>query len=359
MTWLTIISAVFLILSSLSPFVSPVKIWFIAIFGLLYPYLFILNFFLFLFFVSRKKLVLLVPLMALIISSTHLPLTLQLDGSNGKPEDVSVEDEIKLVSFNVRVFDLYNWSRNIDTRERIFSYIENQKPNLLCLQEFYSSDKGDYNNLKLILSRIEPKYKHVEYSTTLRETDHWGIATFSSYPIFNKGVIYFDEQRSNVCIFSDITIKDDTVRVYNSHLQSIRFDNDDYKFIESFVGEEEEPEKMIRTKAIVSRLKLAYIKRAKQAEMIAQHIETSPYPVVICGDFNDTPVSYSYRTISNELTDAFKLSGMGIGSSYSGPIPGLRIDYILHSSSINSYDFEVDNQKLSDHYPITCKISFK
>ncbi|MBK6641784.1 MAG: hypothetical protein IPG39_11360 [Bacteroidetes bacterium] len=94
------------------------------------------------------------------------------------------------------------------------------------------------------------------------------------------------------------------------------------------MGNEQDEETVARTRNILKRLKKAFIKRAAQADMISKHIGTSPYPVIVCGDFNDTSLSYTYKTISAGLLDAFRESGSGMGSTYTGPIPGLRIDYI-------------------------------
>ncbi len=359
-SWISAIVAGLTILSIIASNLNPSKLWISGVLGLLFPYLYLVNLILLVVMISKKRLLLIIPLIAFFSGVNKLPLLIQLDGSNGRPEYVSdVTDEFKLLSFNVRVFDLYNWTRNIDTREKIFVYLEDEAPDILCLQEFYSSDNNEFNNQDLIKKRLQYKFNHIQYSITVRETDHWGIATFSNYPIVNKGVIYFDEHKSNACIYTDILLKKDTVRVFNTHLQSVKFDDNDYRFIESIVGNEEESQKMIRTKAIITRLMQAFKKRGIQASILADHINKSPYPVIICGDFNDTPVSYCYKMISSNLNDAFRESGLGLGSTYSGPIPGLRIDYIMHDKKIHSYDFKVDNVKLSDHYPISCAFTLK
>jgi endonuclease/exonuclease/phosphatase family metal-dependent hydrolase len=136
-------------------------------------------------------------------------------------------------------------------------------------------------------------------------------------------------------------------------LQSIRFGQEDYKFINQ-IGYNIEEENTNGIKKILSRLKIAFTKRASQAESVAASIRNSNHPVVLCGDFNDTPSSYSYKTISENLCDAFRESGSGLGTTYAGPFPAFRIDFILHSPQIKSFEYTTISQKLSDHFPISC-----
>lgn len=115
---------------------------------------------------------------------------------------------------------------------------------------------------------------------------------------------------------------------------------------------------MNEIKDISYRLKYAFKKRAHQADVLTEHIQSSPYPVIVCGDFNDTPVSYSYRKIRKDLVDAYIKSGRGIGNTYSGVFPSYRIDYILHSRDIQSVGFETIKVNYSDHYPVSCMFEF-
>ncbi len=110
---------------------------------------------------------------------------------------------------------------------------------------------------------------------------------------------------------------------------------------------------------ILRQLKKAFIKRATQVEILHDSIEASPYPVLICGDFNDTPSSYSYRTMSDDLHDAYKISGRGLGQSYTGPFPSFRIDYIFHGNKIESTAYKTIHENLSDHFPISCMVKIK
>jgi endonuclease/exonuclease/phosphatase family metal-dependent hydrolase len=150
----------------------------------------------------------------------------------------------------------------------------------------------------------------------------------------------------------------DTFRVYNCHLQSIQLNHEHYQFMDSlkFRYDNQQIEEI---KDISFRLRDAFIKRAAQADIIAAHLSSCPHPVIICGDFNDTPVSYTYRTIKDGLQDAFSGSGWGLGRTYNGKFPSFRIDYILHSESIEALFFSREKVKLSDHFPIISYLKLK
>ena len=146
------------------------------------------------------------------------------------------------------------------------------------------------------------------------------------------------------------------------HLQSISFGDADYKFIEALKENNDTLDAddiEIASKNILRRIKRAFIKRSTQTEKIIAHINSCKYPVIICGDFNDTPFSYTYHSFSEKLQDAFMESGSGIGNTYIGNFPSYRIDYIFHSDDFTSSDFQVLPEELSDHYPVSCNLLLK
>jgi endonuclease/exonuclease/phosphatase family metal-dependent hydrolase len=161
-----------------------------------------------------------------------------------------------------------------------------------------------------------------------------------------------------VTIFTDLLIAGDTIRVYNNHLQSVRFHQRNFNFLDTlrFRYSEEDLREILD---ISVKLKAAYIKRAAQVDTISAHVQNCPFPSIVCGDFNDTPVSYTYRRMSEGLNDAFISSGKGLGNTYHGTIPSFRIDYILHSGEFHSLFFERVKVNLSDHYPIICVLDLK
>ncbi len=338
-----------LLISYLAPFVSPENFSFIAFFGISYPFLVLVNLLFVVYWIVLFKRKAFYSLMIILsgFGMAHRYVQFSFKGSPDKSKKL-----MKVMSYNVKVFDLYNWSHNVETRAKMFNLITDESPDIMCFQEFFSRDSSKFNNFDTLLKFQKAKYSHVEYTTNLKASrQHFGIATFSAYPIVSKGKINFGYLGNNVCIYSDIKMGNDTIRLYNMHLQSIAFSKSDYKYAED-LQKDIESEDMAQSKNIVRRLKKAFVKRAKQADLIAASIATSPYPVLVCGDFNDTPASYSYSTISKNLSDAFIESGNGFGKSYVGIFPSFRIDYILHNNKFKAYNFKTIREELSDHFPI-------
>jgi hypothetical protein len=166
----------------------------------------------------------------------------------------------------------------------------------------------------------------------------------------------FASDANNFCIYADLLVSGDTIRVYNGHLQSIRLKPEDYDLAN---GKTEQSEIDDAGKRIARRLKSAFVKRQEQVDRIATSIQASPYPVVLCGDFNDPPVSYTYETFSDILEDSFVACGNGIGNTYIGAFPSFRIDYILHSPSLKAIAYKTLDEKLSDHHAVTATLEWQ
>ncbi len=252
------------------------------------------------------------------------------------------------------LFDLYDWKKNTESRNKILNSLTEINPDILCLQEFYTSEeKGDFNNIDTVKNLLHTPYYHTEFTVTMRNFDHWGVATFSKYPIINKGKLIFNTKSNNICIYTDVIINKDTVRIYNIHLQSISFSKADTKFLDDVVSDKDAQEEIENSKNILRRLKRGFTKRTKQVDMIALHIKNCKYKIIICGDFNDTAASYSYQTLSKNLNDAFIEKGIGFGRTYAGKWPQFRIDYILHSNTLICKNYQRYSETFTDHFPIT------
>ncbi|HTF05125.1 MAG TPA: endonuclease/exonuclease/phosphatase family protein [Bacteroidia bacterium] len=349
--WFAIIG---LLLGVLSPVVNPSRLWPLAFFGLVEPAFVLLNILFLLYWLLRRKRQGYYTLAALLISMVHFNRQYQVSFGT---QDPAPAGSIKLMSWNVKLFDLYNWSGNKETRSKMFGVISAEAPDILCLQEFFTEDTGTFRNLDTIRSLMHLPYANAAYTITLRKTDHWGVATFSKYPIVDEGKIVFNNRSNNICLYSDIVKGKDTIRVYNMHLQSINFGYADIRFVETMLSEEDAENEIENSKNILRRMKRAYTRRAGQANAIVEHMQQCKYPMIICGDFNDTPVSYTYNILSSGMKDAFRESGSGFGKTFVNPLPIPRIDYILHSETMSSWEFRtIRTDGMSDHYPIVCKI---
>ena len=263
------------------------------------------------------------------------------------------------MSYNVRLFDLYNynkdWSFNFEGRNQIFKFIRNESPDIACFQEYFYDSSNKFCTTDSLTSILKTKYLYTYFPQTLKETDHYGIAIFSRYPIIGSGAIVFENKTNNTAIYIDIKKDNEIFRIYNAHLQSIKFGKEDYVFADDSPKNKAKSNNLNKaSQKIISKLKQAYLLRAGQALQLEKHISESPYPVILCGDFNDTPTSFTYHTLSKKLTDSFIESGKGIGRSYAGKMPSFRIDYIFHDNHFEGYDF-ITHQEInaSDHYPVT------
>ena len=257
-----------------------------------------------------------------------------------QPTNYETTDSIKVLSYNVRLFNRYEWIKKPDIKSEIFNFITEEKADILCIQEFYAPNR---------IPTLDYEYRHIGLQS---KKDQWHMAIYSNFPQITKGTVSIKgELMNNTCIYSDLNLNKDTIRIYNVHLASNWFKNSDYSFLKN-------PKKETfreGIKGVVKRMKNSYKKRAEEAKVIKEHIESSPYPTILCGDFNDTPLSYAYNTISANLNDAFKESGKGIGQTFV-EIPALRIDYILHEKEISSINYKQHKQRLSDHYAVSCEL---
>ncbi|RLD46251.1 MAG: hypothetical protein DRI94_14970 [Bacteroidetes bacterium] len=347
----------FQVLSYLSVYVNPAKFYFLSFFGLAYPFILIAGILFAIYWLIRKRYKLLyLWIFTFLIGFSFFTDFFQFDNFlKYKPNSKSL---FKLLSYNVKQFDLYNWENNKKTRNKMFKLIENEDADIICLQEFYYDITKNFKTLDTLVKFQKAKNYYVADAIVKRNTFHFGIVTFSKYPIINSGEVRYKNTR-NFTIFTDVLINDDTIRIFNNHLQSIKFGHDDYTFIDSLNLSINKSE-ISGAKNIFRLLKIAFQKRAHQVNKLSKKIKKSPYPVIVCGDFNATPISYTYHKISsNNLIDAFCESGVGISSTYIGKFPSFRIDYILYSKELQAVDYTVINKNYSDHKPISCKFIIK
>lgn len=350
MLYANLLAVALLLASYLSVSIDPGDAWLFALLGMAMPLLLFINLLFILFWALLRKRIFFLSLITILIGWGFVTRFVQLDFA----EEEVRQSDLKVLSYNVRLFDLYNWGKdwsfNNVNKNKILGFLAKEKADIICLQEIVSVDTGNFRTLDTLVLMQPAGNAHITYNTH-NQIYHFGIATLTAHPIVQKGMVHFPKTH-NLCIYTDIARGSDTVRVYNVHLESLRLARDDYKVAER--GNDHRMEDMF---SILQKMITAWVKRSEQVDLLTSHMKTCRYPVIVCGDFNDIPSSYAYQLISRELLDAFRESGQGFGHTYVGQLPSFRIDYIFHSPGLESKHFTVHAVDYSDHYPISCYIS--
>ncbi len=327
----------------LSVYIPPDKCWMPAFIGLAYPFLLGINLLFILYWLLVRMRFALISLLAVLIGIGTFNRFFQFGGKS------SENTEIKVLSYNVRHFSGDGSANNKENARRIISFLEAQNADIICLQESRLRKNNIFN-----LSKTVKDLENIQHYQFASSSSTFGSVTMTKYPIIDMGEIRFEHSR-NITIFTDMLIGTDTVRVYNVHLQSYHIDPKNYAVLENIELQEEKNREVFRK--VAGQMKKAFEMRAVQVDEIREHIDNCRHKVIVCGDFNDTPVSYSYHKLSEGLVDAFVHSGHGVGRTYVGELPSFRIDYILHSKAFESFNFETLEFKNSDHLPITCDLA--
>lgn len=243
-------------------------------------------------------------------------------------------DPLKVMTFNIKSLLHKSELTRADNYNGIKTFVDHQKPDILCLQEIHWKD----------MTLLHP------YGTKTNST----YSISSKYPIINEGVFTIDDKNHVRNIFADIVYKKDTIRVYNLHLESYKFVKENYAVINHLDDYllDNKPGLSIGIRSILKKLNFGYIAKGKQVDLIEKHIKESPYPVIVCGDFNDISHSNAYYRLSKGLNDSFKSKGRGFGGSMNTISLPLRIDHILYSDAFHCLNHTVFRENLSDHQPI-------
>lgn len=334
----------------LSRFISPEQTWVLAFLGLIFPFLAAINVAFLIYWLILFKKPVWISLIALILVIPGLNSTLKFikdEKQGGSGEKFSV------MTYNVRLFDVFNWSGEANTGTQLLDFAGGEKVDIVCFQEFMTNN-SEALNLSRIKSRLpDNPYSYIDYNYQAYKRKH-GLAIFSSYPVISGKKGHFPGTR-NMFIYADIKLPTDTVRVINAHLESIHLNYQQYNLIDSLNVNQNNRQEI---RKIVSNIREAFSKRAEQVAILNEEIEESPHPVVLCGDFNDTPVSYAYRSLRKNLKDSFMESGSGLSTTYKEFIIPLRIDYIMHSPELVSSGHTVPDVRFSDHKPVKTWLYF-
>jgi len=340
-------------------YISPLKFWPLAFLGIAYPVILAFNLFFILLWLFLWNKFVVLSLVAVISGAGNLRTMVPVRFGS-KP--VIHGTPFKAISYNVH--SLYgNTVGNLvpEARSQVTEFLAEEKADLICVQEFYALGEDYMKTLHKFSHSIHLDYYYFKnYRDFWQKTKINAIATFSRYPVTNQG--YFRlEDKSTFGIFTDIAIGADTIRVYNLHLESIRLGNDDYSFYSQLTDPAANEKNFGKgSRKMLWKLKKAFILRAKQVSILTSDMKSCRYPILIAGDFNDTPSSYAYHILSKERQDAFVEAGNEfIGKTYAGRFPAFRIDYILYGDYFTALKYQKKEVNLSDHYPIITEFRLK
>jgi endonuclease/exonuclease/phosphatase family metal-dependent hydrolase len=369
--WCNIMLAILLLCTKAIPLISPAQFWPMGLLGLSTPFIAGANvFFIILWVLFGKWRRVLLSVVSIVICWNIF--SVGLAANVGAKKSVSfIGKKIKVMSYNVRLLNYYNWSGDKQTRQQILQFLKEKNADILCLQEFFSSgDSSAFQNVKDIA-------KMCGYSTYAANKNFetkrgfFGDIIFTKYNMLQQVSVQLDTgMHAHNFQYVDIVCNTkDTLRVYNLHMQSVQFSKEDMAVLQNpqapiVENKKAKKDQQAKTqlgqgKIIVKKLRRSYARRGMQADAVQANMRTSPYPILLCGDLNDIPSSYTYFTLRGKLQDAFLDAGNGLGRTYIGLSPVLRIDNIFYDSkALSIQQFDKDKVYYSDHFPIEAEFVF-
>lgn len=350
---LNVMIAFVFLFACLSTFINPANSWMNGFTGLITPYLILILIFFIIFWLFAKPILVLIPLICLSVGWQQLIVVFAWNPGAGFSK-IKHDAPLRIVDWNVQSFN--GLSKNKEIKKLIpgelAESILKAKPDIICMQEFNTAQSSD--NISLFKKQFPYYYFSKDYQRS-NSGYQSGCIIFSKFPIVDSGKIQYPIAES--LIYIDILKGEDTIRVYTTHLQSFKFNRGDYSDLEKIRGQEDED--LSASKSIFRKMKLAFKRRGIQTDIVREELDKSPYPSVICGDFNDVPNSYTYFHIKGNWQDAFLQKGFALGRTFISLAPTLRIDYILPDNHFVIKQFDMIDEDLSDHIMLVTDILLK
>ncbi len=328
--WGNIVAAVLLLVSFILPYLPPKTFPTLSLLSLVVSVLIIVNIIFAIYWAVQLRGRFFLSFTVLFISYFYFNVFYEVSSEG----DVSqYKNTLSVLSYNVRLFNAYE--KELDTgAPKIFSDIlAEQQPDVVCVQEYYKQNIIDF-------SAYPHKYIHFK-----SKNGKLGHAIFSKYPLINTGAFDFKDTYNNT-LYADVVKGNDTIRIYSLHLQSLGI-IPRVSFLQ-----ESDNEKLRK------RVSRAFEKQQFQVESILEHKQNTDNPVLFCGDFNNTPFSYTYRKLNEGMQDAFRERGNGLGTTFKFVTFPMRIDYIFASEGLDVLTFETLEKTFSDHYAIRATVGW-
>lgn len=320
--------AVLLLLSYVLPYLPPKTFAVLSVLNLGVSFLIIVNILFVLYWLIKLKRQFIVSFLILLIGYVSFGSLYKFSSS----KTVDSDDNFKVMNYNVRLFNLYNWIKEDAVETKIIDFIKIEAPEILSIQEYHPHKNIDLSFFKYKFEKLSGK------------KTKYGQAIFSQFPIINSGSIEFPNTGNNA-IYADVVKGPDTMRIYNIHLESMRINAD----VKSLKHEDSE--------RLFKRIGSTFKMQQFQAELFLMHKKQCKYKMVICGDFNNTAFSYVYRKIKGDLQDTFKEAGSGFGRTHDFKFFPVRIDFIFADEAFNVNGFKSFSEHYSDHFPIMTTLS--
>jgi len=327
--FVNLLCALLLVLASTASMITWEALSFLSFLSLGVPYLVIVNLCFFVYWFLKWKRQFRLSFIVLVIGFLIHGSFFKFFGSN----EASTPNDVSVISLNSHELRGTNYGKLSEYGSQVYTFISAQNSDIICFQEFDAKETKRYK---------EYPYTYVNY--IFGKEQRMVQAILSKYPIINKGALDFPKS-SNNAIFADVVIRQDTIRVYNVHLESFN--------VRPHNIQNEEP------KRLFGRLNASFQKQQRQAELLREHKESTSYKSLICGDFNNTQFSSVYNTIKGDMNDAFLEKGSGLGNTYDFKFLPFRIDFIFTDESMDVQSFRSFKVRLSDHEPVMASFSLQ
>lgn len=327
-------------------YVNPERYPLLSTVGLAFPFFLIVNLAFIVFWVVFRLRMVIIPVLGYLACYVPISIYLPVNMRRDLPENC-----IKVMTWNIQAYS--GEPRYDDAFDMIFDYIRDSDADIVCLQE----DAGISSERRM---RLDSLYAYTDTCIVSNSKGTNGMGIYSRYPILRREKIDYPSD-ANLSMAYYLKRQRDTLLVIVNHFETTHLSRSDRKkykeMMKGNLGKDtmrEESKRLLHTLAESNKL------RAPQARAVHEYVESHrQYPIIVCGDFNDNPISYTRRMVAKGLTDCYVESGRGVGLSYNQKGFFVRIDNILCSDNFEPYNCYVDDKiDASDHYPMICWLKF-
>lgn len=330
--WFNLLAAFLLLISFILPYLPPKSFPTLSLLSLIVPLIIILNIIFAFYWAIQLRARFFLSFTLLFFSYFYFNVFYEVSEEG---DATQYKNTLSVLSYNVRIFNGYEKNPDLKIKgiKIMTEILKEQDPDVLCIQEYYRFNKIDFSAYP---------YKYIHYRNPRSEV---GYAYFSKYPLVNTGGFDFKDSGNNA-LYADVVKGEDTIRVYNVHLQSMGI-MPRVRYLKETDNEK-----------LKNRISSAFEKQQTQIQAILEHQSKTNHPILVCGDFNNTPFSYTYRMLKNDMQDSFRDRGNGLGTTFEFDRFPMRIDYILASKGLDFLTFETIDKTFSDHRAIMATVGW-